>query len=58
MRTLRPVKPEQLNRSDCGIYLLHYVEKIFMNLTPFYQTETVTNLTENWFPLNEVLKHF
>ena len=29
MRTLRPKKPEQENFSDCGIYLLYYVEKMF-----------------------------
>ena len=29
MKTIRPKKPEQENFSDCGIYLLHYVEKIF-----------------------------
>ena len=29
MKTLRPEKPEQENFSDCGIFLLHYVEKIF-----------------------------
>ena len=30
MKTVRPKKPEQENFSDCGIFLLHYVEKIFM----------------------------
>ena len=35
MRVVRPVKPEQTNYSDCGIYLLHYVEKIF-NRSDFY----------------------
>ena len=29
MRTIRPQKPEQENNSDCGIYLLYYVEKMF-----------------------------
>lgn len=29
MRTVRPRKPEQENFTDCGIFLLHYVEKIF-----------------------------
>ena len=56
MRTLRPVKPEQHNYSDCGIYLLHYVEKIFSNVVQFYWPETVNTLNEDWFPLNEVLK--
>lgn len=30
MKTVRPKKPEQENFSDCGIFLLHYVEKIFL----------------------------
>ena len=29
IKTVRPKKPEQENFSDCGIFLLHYVEKIF-----------------------------
>ena len=29
MKTLKPTKPEQQNYSDCGLFLLHYVEKIF-----------------------------
>ena len=29
MRLFRPEKPLQENSTDCGIYLLHYVEKIF-----------------------------
>ena len=29
MRTVRPSKPEQENYTDCGIYLLHYIEKMF-----------------------------
>jgi len=54
MRTLRPVKPEQQNYSDCGIYLLHYVEKIFSSVAQFYWPETVNTLNDTWFPLNEV----
>ena len=29
MRTVRPAKPEQENYTDCGIYLLQYIEKMF-----------------------------
>ena len=29
MKTLRPKKPEQENFSDCGIFLLQYVENMF-----------------------------
>jgi len=54
MRTLRPIKPEQHNYSDCGIYLLHYVEKIFSSVAQFYWPETVNTLNDKWFPLSEV----
>ena len=54
MRTLRPIKPEQHNYSDCGIYLLHYVEKIFSSVAQFYWPETVNTLNDEWFPLSEV----
>merc|ERR1719234_2734440 len=54
MRTLWPVKPEQHNYTDCGIYLLHYVEKIFSSVAQFYWPETVNTLNEHWFPLDEV----
>ena len=56
MRTLRPVKPEQHNYSDGGIFLLHYVEKIFSRLPQFLWPETVNTINENWFPLHEVLE--
>ena len=55
MRTLWPVKPEQHNYSDCGIYLLHYVEKIFASVAQFYWPETVNTLNGDWFPLKEVI---
>ena len=29
MITMRPQKPGQENNSDCGIYLLHYIEMMF-----------------------------
>ena len=29
METIRPKKPQQKNSFDCGIFLLHYMEKIF-----------------------------
>ena len=58
MRTLWPVKPEQHNYSDCGIYLLHYVEKIFTSVAQFYWPDTVNTLNADWFPLEEVSEHF
>ena len=56
MRTSWPVKPEQHNYSDGGIYLLIYVEKIFSSLASFLWPETVNTLNDTWFPLDEVLK--
>ena len=32
IRTVRPTKPEQENYTDCGIYLLQYIEKMFDRL--------------------------
>ena len=58
MRTLLPVKPEQHNYSDCGIYLLHYIEKIFSSVAQFYWPEAVNTLNENWFPLDEVTSEY
>ena len=54
MRSLHPMKPEQHNYSDGGIYLLHYVEKIFNSVAQFYWPETVNTLNDDWFPLKEV----
>ena len=54
MRTLWPIKPEQHNYSDGGIYLLHYVEKMFSSVDWFLWPETVNALSDTWFPLDEV----
>ena len=54
MRTLWPVKPEQHNYSDGGIYLLIYVENIFSSLDWFLWPETVNALNDWWFLLDEV----
>ena len=56
MQTLRPVKPEQHNGFDCGIYLLHYVEKIFGSVAQFYWPSALNDLDGSWFPLEEVAK--
>ena len=32
-----PIKPDQTNFTDCGIYLLHYVEKIFTRLVAIFR---------------------
>jgi len=54
MRTVQLRKPEQENWSDCGIFLLHYVEKIFQNVDQFLWP-SLPNLS-NWFTLEEIGK--
>jgi len=55
MRTIRPLKPEQENYSDCGIYLLQYIEKIFQSVGQFYWPGAIQDLS-NWFSIDEVVK--
>jgi len=52
MRTIRPKKPEQENGSDCGIYLLHYVDNIFQNPQQFLWPK-LPNLLD-WFSKEEI----
>ncbi|NXM35889.1 SENP7 protease, partial [Oxyruncus cristatus] len=47
MIDLCPRVPKQDNSSDCGVYLLQYVESFFQN--PIVNFEEPLNL-ENWFP--------
>ena len=53
MRTIRPKKPEQENYSDCGIFLLQYVEEMFKSMPQFYWQETIEEVTETWFERRE-----
>jgi len=55
MKTIRPKKPEQENFSDCGIFLLHYVEKIFESLPQFFWRNSLERATGvNWFTAEEI----
>merc|ERR1719300_1886758 len=57
MKTVRPKKPEQENFSDCGIFLLHYVEKIFLSLPHFFWRSSLERATGvNWFGAEEISK--
>jgi len=57
MKTVRPKKPEQENFSDCGIFLLHYVEKIFESLPHFFWRSSLERATGvNWFSAEEISK--
>ena len=52
IRTIVPKKPEQDNGSDCGLFLLHYVEKIFENVHKFLSPDLFDLST--WFTMQEV----
>ncbi|XP_058147059.2 sentrin-specific protease 6-like [Dasypus novemcinctus] len=47
MKDSNPKVPQQNNFSDCGVYILQYVESFFEN--PILNFELPMNLT-NWFP--------
>jgi len=53
MRTVRPQKPEQENYSDCGIYLLHYIEMMFKSVAQYYWPGSIQDLN-NWFTTEEI----
>jgi len=53
MRTVRPAKPEQENYTDCGIYLLQYIEKMFTSVAQYYWPGQIKDLTA-WFTTQEV----
>jgi len=52
--SIRPVKPLQPNGTDCGVYLLHYAEKIFESISQFLSPELPC--LKNWFSHEEVEK--
>ncbi|XP_023320677.1 sentrin-specific protease 6-like [Eurytemora carolleeae] len=54
IKLMKPNKPEQDNFTDCGVFLLHYVEKIFCSVVQFDWSK-LPDLT-NWFPMEEILK--
>eukprot|EP00092_Neocalanus_flemingeri_P033060 GFUD01035954.1.p1 GENE.GFUD01035954.1~~GFUD01035954.1.p1 ORF type:complete len:1471 (+),score=415.21 GFUD01035954.1:79-4491(+) len=53
MKTVRPKKPEQENYSDCGIYLLHYIEMMFKSVAQYYWPASIQDLN-NWFSIEEI----
>ena len=54
MQKIRPNKPEQENNSDCGIFLLQYVETVFKNVSAFMWPFLVNMRTKEWFTSQEV----
>eukprot|EP00092_Neocalanus_flemingeri_P039130 GFUD01042592.1.p1 GENE.GFUD01042592.1~~GFUD01042592.1.p1 ORF type:complete len:792 (-),score=267.30 GFUD01042592.1:12-2387(-) len=53
MAVVYPRKPLQDNYTDCGVFLLHYVEKIIERPDQMLFLGRVTDL-KDWFPLSEV----
>ncbi|RXM27377.1 Sentrin-specific protease 6, partial [Acipenser ruthenus] len=53
MRGSSPRVPQQDNFSDCGVYILQYVESFFENLIPSF--DLPMNLTD-WFPQHRMKK--
>ena len=52
-----PRVPQQPNYTDCGLYLLHYVEKFCLDLPNDVSKTSVTGgslMGEDWFPSSEV----
>jgi len=54
MRLLKPEKPQQQNYTDCGVFLLHYVEKMFQSVAQ-YCWSRLPDLTA-WFPDEEITR--
>jgi len=54
MKAVVPKKPEQDNYSDCGIFLLHYIEMVFKNMDRFYWPAFVIDLND-WFGRDEIV---
>ena len=53
-KTIRAAVPQQSNDSDCGLYLLHFLEMIFLSCDVFSNPDAFNNLDKEWFPEEEV----
>ena len=55
MKLIIPQKPQQKDGFNCGIFLLHYLEKILANLHQFLSEKNVQEATGlDWFSQNEI----
>ena len=55
MKMIIPEKPQQDDSFNCGIYLLHYLEKILASLPMFLSEKTIHEATGGqWFSKNEI----
>ena len=51
---VRPKLIKQTNDDDCGLFVLHYLEKIFGSVDCYSQLDSWNSLDEQWFPIEEV----
>ena len=51
--TVIPVKPQQTNDTDCGVFLLHYVELMFADLDIFLLAGQFSKLS-SWFDIDSI----
>merc|ERR1719318_1751965 len=52
MEVVHPCLPQQENYTDCGVYLLHYVEKMLESPHKFFCLENLE--MSSWFPKSEI----
>ena len=51
---VRPKLIKQTNDDDCGLFVLHYLEKIFGSVDCYTQLDSWNSLDEQWFLIEEV----
>jgi len=54
MKVVRPNIPQQRNGFDCGVFLLHYAEKMLERPDQFYTFNSGNLDLTDWFPTSEV----
>lgn len=55
LTTYHPSVPQQPNYTDCGLFLLHYVEKFCLDLPSDVSKTAISSLMgPDWFPASEV----
>ncbi|KAL6063402.1 cysteine-type peptidase [Balamuthia mandrillaris] len=53
--SLYPTVPLQENGVDCGVFLLHFVEKFLMDPPPSFDSESLMKrFSGEWFPLTDI----
>ena len=54
MTIVRPQLLKQTDDHECGVFVLHYMEKIFGSVDSFIKSDSWNSLDEQWFPFEEV----